>query len=79
VNDKRISQRRRVLKTAFIIVSEKAPKLECAVRNISETGAALQVSTTIGIPQNFDVIIDGMRHHCRSQWRTDTKIGILFA
>jgi len=78
VDDKRIAARRRVLKSAFIITSDKAPKLECTVRNFSETGAALQVSTTIGIPQHFDVVIDGMRRRCRSQWRTDTKIGVLF-
>ena len=78
VNEKRIASRSRVLKTAFIIISDNAPKIECTVRNVSETGAALQVSTTIGIPQHFDVLIDGARRHCRSQWRTDTKIGVMF-
>ncbi len=56
--EKRTTSRHRVLKSAFIVISEKAPKLECTVRNISESGAALQVSTTIGIPQHFDVIVD---------------------
>jgi len=78
VNEKRGSVRRRVLKTAFIIMSDKAPKLECTVRNISETGAALQVSTTIGIPKSFVVIIDGVHHHCHSVWRTDAMIGVAF-
>jgi PilZ domain len=78
VTEKREASRRRVLKTAFIILSDKAPKIECTIRNLSETGAAVQLSTTVGIPQNFDVIIDGTRRHCRSQWRTDTKIGIMF-
>ena len=77
-NEKRIAPRRRVLKAAFIVISEKAPKLECTVRNLSDTGAALQVSTTYGIPAHFDVIIDGARHHCRSVWRTDVKIGVTF-
>jgi hypothetical protein len=76
--ERRNALRRRVLKTAFIIVSEKAPKIECTVRNISETGAALQVSTTIGIPTNFDVVIDGTRHHCHSRWKTDVIIGVAF-
>ena len=70
--------RKRVLKTGYIVFSDKAPKLECVVRNVSETGASLQVSTTIGIPEIFDAIIDGVRRRCRSVWRTDTKIGIMF-
>jgi hypothetical protein len=78
VDEKRIASRSRVLKTAFIVVSDKAPKLECTVRNISETGAALQLSTPYGIPATFDVVIDGARHHCHSMWRTDTKIGVRF-
>jgi hypothetical protein len=78
VENKRVAARRRVLKTGYIVISDKAPKLECTVRNISETGASIQVSTTIGIPSIFDVIIDGARRQCRSVWRTDTKIGIAF-
>ena len=58
--------RKRILKNAQIILSEKAPKLDCAVRNLSDTGACLQVSTTYGIPSNFEVIIEGVRRACRS-------------
>jgi hypothetical protein len=77
-NEKRIAPRRRVLKAAFVVISDKAPKIECTVRNLSDTGAALQFSTSFGIPAHFDVIIDGVRHRCRSVWRTDTKIGVAF-
>jgi hypothetical protein len=78
VNENRIAPRKRVLKGAFIITSEKAPKLACTVKNISDTGAALQVSTTFGLPAAFDLIFDNQRFHCRSMWRTDTKIGVKF-
>jgi hypothetical protein len=78
VNEKRVAPRKRVLKSAFIILSDMAPKLECTARNISETGASLQVSTTFGLPLNFDLLIDGRRRHCRSHWRTDAKIGVMF-
>ena len=78
MSEKRIISRRRVLKTASIIIGDKAPKIACTVRNISETGAALQVSTTFGIPQTFEIVLDGVRRRCRAQWRTDTKIGITF-
>jgi hypothetical protein len=67
VGNNRVHARRRVLKGAFIVLSNKAPKLECTGTDASETGATLKVSTT-----------DGMRRHCRSAWRTNTKIGVRF-
>jgi len=78
MQEQRTIFRKRVLKNAQIVLSDRAPKLECAVRNISDAGACLQVSTTYGIPASFDVIIEGARRPCRSIWRTDTKIGIMF-
>lgn len=78
LTENRHTPRHRVLKGAFIATGEKAPKLECTVRNISDTGAAIQVSTTFGLPQTFDLIVDGARHRCRVMWRTDTKIGVSF-
>jgi hypothetical protein len=78
MNEKRAAYRRRALKSAQIVISEKAPRIECAVRNISEMGAALQVSTTFGIPGNFDLLSSGGRRRCRSAWRTDTRIAVMF-
>jgi hypothetical protein len=78
MNEKRVAYRRRILKRALIVISDKAPKIECAVRNKSDKGAALQVSTTIGLPGTFDVVVEGTRRRCRSQWRTDTQIGVTF-
>jgi hypothetical protein len=48
------------------------------VRNFTKAGAALQVSTTFGLPQHFDLVVDGIARRCRSQWRTDNKIGVIF-
>ena len=41
VENKRVAARRRVLKTGYIVISDKAPKIECTIRNVSETGPAL--------------------------------------
>jgi PilZ domain-containing protein len=78
VQEKRTNFRKRVLKTAHIILSDKAPKLDCSVRNLSDTGACLQLSTTYGIPMSFDVVLDGVRRSCRAVWRTDPKMGVTF-
>jgi hypothetical protein len=78
MNELRHTPRKRVLKTGFIVFSDKVPKLECAVRNVSEAGACIQVSTTVGMPASFDLVIDSVRRGCRVVWRTDTRMGIVF-
>jgi len=78
MDEKRGASRQRVLKGAFIVITEKQPKIECIVKNISDTGCAVQVVTTIGIPQNFDLIVGGVRRHCHVRWKTGTKIGVNF-
>ncbi len=76
--EKRRAARKRVLKTGYIVFSDRAPKLECTVRNVSETGALLQVSTTIGIPAIFDVVIDGVRRRSSTVRKTDTRLAVAF-
>ena len=39
----------------------------------------LRLSTTYGIPDRFDVVIDGKRKPARSIWRTCTEIGVIFS
>lgn len=62
--------RKRVFRTAQIVLSEKAPKLECNALDLSAQGVRLRLSTTYGIPHEFEVIIDGRRKPSRSIWRT---------
>jgi hypothetical protein len=78
MTDRRVSPRLRVLKTGRLVLSEKAPKLECSIRNLSDSGALLQVSSTFGIPADFDLFIGNERRSCRVVWRTDTRLGVAF-
>ncbi|WP_296524869.1 PilZ domain-containing protein [Rhodoplanes sp.] len=80
LEDRRKTTRARVLKSGRIAVSAKAPKIECAVRNLSDTGACLQVhSGTFGIPREFELQLDGgLRHPCKVMWRTESRLGVSF-
>ena len=78
MSDNRADPRKRLLKSGWIIFSDKTAKLECTVRNLSDTGACLQISTTCGMPSTFGLIIDGVRHSCRIVWRTDSRLGVTF-
>jgi hypothetical protein len=51
----------------------------CTIRNISETGACLQVLATAGIPGVFEFVQGGYAARtCKTVWRDDTQIGVMF-
>lgn len=54
--------------------------VDCTVRNLSETGAALDVVSSVGIPDHFTLIIavDHVQKPCRVAWRKATRIGVHF-
>lgn len=79
MSDKRISPRQRVLKTG-LIVFHGSGVIECVVRNVSATGAAIKVVSPIGIPEEFTLVIeaDGFKRACRVARRTADQIGVKF-
>jgi hypothetical protein len=77
VSDRRESPRMRTLKGAQI-VWPTAPPVKCTVRNLSTTGAALEVQSPV--PGTFELVFDGdqSRRSCRVVWRRETRIGVQF-
>jgi hypothetical protein len=79
MNEKRQSPRKRILKAGTISFGHSA-SIDCTVRSISETGAALEIASPIGIPNNFTLIIskDGVKRPCQITWRSEHRIGVRF-
>ena len=79
VDENRRAIRRRVLKSATIEFDRGAHS--CAVRNLSETGAALDVPFALAIPHEFTltVVTDRVSRHCRVIWRKENRLGVAFA
>ena len=51
----------------------------CTVRNLSETGACLQVQTTYGIQSTFAFAVDDKPlRACKVTWLDGTMIGVQF-
>ena len=78
MNEKRIASRHRVLKAGKI--SFDGGTIDCTVRNISRTGAALEVASPMEIPRTFIMVIeaDRVRQLCHIIWRTEKRIGVAF-
>jgi PilZ domain len=73
----RIATRHRVLKGGRILFG--GGSIDCTVRNISETGAALDVTSPLGIPAEFTLdVADGSQRQCRVVWRKEKRIGVTF-
>jgi PilZ domain len=79
LENSRAALRQRVLKTGTIEFSGST--IDCVVRNISETGAALEVATPVGIPAEFNLMISGniAKRPCRVVWVKDKRIGVAFS
>jgi hypothetical protein len=74
----RIAPRRRVLKAGSIQFGGGA--IDCTIRNVSETGAALEVVTPLFIPDRFTLAVqtDQLKRPCRIVWRKERRIGVTF-
>ena len=70
--------RRRQLKGGRITFGGGA--IDCTVRNFSKAGAALDVTTPVGIPDRFTLVIEADQRHlpCRVIWRKEKRIGVRF-
>jgi hypothetical protein len=73
------SPRELTLKTAKLHF-EGAEPIACAVLNVSHTGACILLSSTEGIPDAFELVLDfgGPTHVCSVAWRSKFKLGVWY-
>jgi len=78
MSSQRIASRRRVLKADSIEFGGGV--FDCTMRNVSETGAALEVVTPLYIPDRFTLFVqsDQTKRACRVVWRKQKRIGVTF-
>ena len=78
MENNRAADRKRVLKAGSIEFG--GGSIDCTVRNISETGAALEVVSPLFIPDRFTLFIqtDHVRRPCHIVWRKEMRIGVAF-
>ena len=79
MDEHRTTPRHRVLKAGTIEFGGGA--ISCTVRNMSEAGAALDVISPVGIPEQFNLVLDAdhSSHRCNIVWRKEKRIGVTFA
>jgi hypothetical protein len=78
MSESRSAPRHDVLKAGTISFGGRS--LNCLVRDLSTTGAAIEVAGT-GFPTRFMLAIpgDGLHLPCRVVWRKDHRVGVAFS
>ena len=77
--DQRAVSRRTTLKGGRIAFNGGRSTVDCTVRNLSSKGAKLLVSSVVGIPDTFDLVLsDHSRQACRVKWRSLKELGVEF-
>jgi hypothetical protein len=74
----RAAPRHRVMKPAKI--EWGGYKRECVIRDLSTTGAALEIMDQASIPRHFNltVSVDNLKLPCTVVWRRGFRIGVTF-
>ncbi len=80
VVDHRRQSRKRMLKGGTIAFNGRHSTMPCVVRDLSDTGARLQVAQANSVPDTFELLIDldGFEAPVEVAWRDLTEVGVRF-
>ena len=78
MNEHRIAPRRRMFKAGTIEFGGSG--MDCTVKNLSDTGAALEILSPLYIPDRFTLFVpsDQLKRRCHIVWRKQRRVGIAF-
>ena len=78
--ERRDERRMRTLKSAKITFNFGRSVIDCTVRNISSRGALIEVQSVVGVPMQFEMVMDqgATRRACTVRWHTERMMGVGF-
>jgi hypothetical protein len=78
--ERRISTPRRRMFKAATIELKSGGGISGFVKNLSESGAMIEVGTVFGIPDEFTLVIEAAHfaRECKVVWRKPNRIGVHF-
>ena len=79
MQERRLCPRRRVFKSASVVRSGNRAAIECAVRNVSDAGACLQISVAHDLSTDFTLDMGDARRSSRVVWRSKDQSGIAYS
>lgn len=79
-SDQRRAPRLRTIKGAKLVLPGGGSAYSCVMRNISSTGALVELPSTLGVPYTVTLQTDdgSVNRPCTVAWRTETRMGLTF-
>lgn len=78
--ERRGTIRHRTLKGGRIATNDGFSTINCTVRNMSENGALLRLTTVVGVPDIFQLVMDdGRKFDCTVAHKSATDLGVHFS
>ncbi len=79
MHERRRFPRTKVFKSAKVARNGRST-VSCIVRDLSDRGACLQLTSTADLPAEFDLSFDtgNKSRKCRVVWQTPTNVGVSF-
>ena len=76
----RRAERVRSFRRARIIFNNHSTTIDCVIKNISRSGAKIEIGNSMSIPETFDLEVPqkGRTFRARLSWRSETAIGVEF-
>lgn len=80
VGEERYTRRQRVLLKGVVAWNDEFSSASCTVRDLSETGAKIQLESPAAIPANFvlHVEVGGWKAECERVWLEGLMMGVRF-
>jgi PilZ domain len=81
LKEQRAYPRRPMARRAAIFLSPKR-QVECTIRNLSRSGAMIQLDAPVDLPKRFVLDLSGnivVRRVCNLVWQEGATIGVTFA
>jgi hypothetical protein len=79
LKERRLNPRRNTAIAAHVAFNGGRSQMACIIRDLSDGGAKLEVTSVRDIPPTFDLLIPGHRPiPCRVAWRAMKELGIAF-
>jgi hypothetical protein len=76
--ERRLVPRHQTSQVGKIILHQRRPDTVCVVRDISPAGGLLFMSNAYGLPEEFNLQMDGYSRRCIARWRRLDRIGVQF-